>query len=229
MRLVLLGNRTMSKFFAPFVVALLTCFPLSVAVADVFKFVDATGNVYYTDKPKHSGYKRILRSPPAAMAVSYVTNNAGLTRLVGKAGGGSRPSGRHLSANSLLKQQELSPLIDAAASKYSLDPALLHAVIRAESGYNPGAVSHKGAAGLMQLMPATASRYGVRDRFDPQENIEGGARYLSDLLEMFPSDVKLAVAAYNSGENTVKKFGNQVPPITETQNYVDRVLGYYYR
>ena len=134
-----------------------------------------------------------------------------------------------LKAQRLLKQQELSPLIDAAASKYSLDPALLHAVIRAESGYNPGAVSHKGAAGLMQLMPATASRYGVRDRFDPQENIEGGARYLSDLLEMFPSNVKLAVAAYNSGENTVKKFGNQVPPITETQNYVDRVLGYYYR
>jgi len=219
----------MSKFFVPLVVALFTYFPLNGAVADVFKFVDATGNVFYTDKPKHSGYKRILRSPPTPK-VSYVTNNAGVTRLVGKVGGGGgRPVGHHLSANSLLKQQELSPLINAAASKYSLDPALLHAVIRAESGYNPGAVSHKGAAGLMQLMPATASRYGVRDRFDPQENIEGGARYLSDLLDMFPSNVKLAVAAYNSGENTVKKFGNQVPPITETQNYVDRVLGYYYR
>jgi len=215
----------MSRFFVPFVVALFTSLPSNGAVADVFKFVDATGHVFYTDKPKHSGYKLILRSPPV---VSYVTNNAGLTRLVGKAVGGGRASHR-LSAYRAQKQQELAPIINAAAFKYDLDPALLHAVIRAESGYNPEAVSHKGAAGLMQLMPATASRYGVRDRFDPQENIEGGARYLSDLLDMFPSNVKLAVAAYNSGENTVKKFGNQVPPITETQNYVDRVLGYYYR
>ena len=120
-------------------------------------------------------------------------------------------------------------MIDAAASKYSLDPALLHAVIQAESGYNPGAVSNKGAAGLMQLMPATATRFGVRDRFDPQDNIEGGARYLSELLDMFPSNVKLAVAAYNSGENTVKRFGNQIPPIAETQSYVVRVMNNYYR
>jgi len=221
----------MSKFFLPFVVALFIYFPSNVVQADVFKFVDASGNVFYTDKPKHAGYKRILRSPPQQQttSVSYVTNNAGVTRLVGKFGGGPRPVGYRLSQNHALKEQEFSPLIEAAANKYSLDPALLHAVIRAESGYNPGAVSHKGAAGLMQLMPATASRYGVRDRFDPQENIEGGARYLSDLLDMFPANVKLAVAAYNSGENTVKRFGNQVPPITETQNYVDRVLGYYYR
>jgi soluble lytic murein transglycosylase-like protein len=106
---------------------------------------------------------------------------------------------------------------------------LLHAVIRAESGYNPEAVSPKGAAGLMQLMPATASRMGVRDRFDPQDNIEGGARYLSQLLDMFPSDIKLAVAAYNSGENAVKRHGNQIPPYSETQTYVDRVLNYYSR
>ena len=214
----------MTRFFVPFVVALFTTMLFSEAKADVFKFVDASGHVFYTDKPKHSGYKLILHSAPV---LSYVSNNAGVTRFVGK-GRGEKPRPQ-LSAFHAQRQEEFAPLIDAAANKYSLDPALLHAVIRAESGYNPGAVSHKGAAGLMQLMPATASRYGVRDRFDPQENIEGGARYLSDLLVMFPANVKLAVAAYNSGENTVKKFGNQVPPITETQNYVDRVLGYYYR
>jgi soluble lytic murein transglycosylase-like protein len=215
----------MSRFFVPCVLALFTFLPSKGVDADVYKFVDATGHVFYTDKPKHSGFKLILRSPRPP-AFSYVSNNAGRTRLVGKDGG---LIGSQLSAYRAQKQQELAPIINAAADRYSLDPALLHAVIRAESGYNSEAVSHKGAAGLMQLMPATASRYGVRDRFDPQENIEGGARYLSDLLDMFPSNVKLAVAAYNSGENTVKRFGNQVPPIAETQNYVDRVLGYYYR
>lgn len=120
-------------------------------------------------------------------------------------------------------------MIDAAASKYSLDPALLHAVIRAESSYNPGAVSRKGAVGLMQLMPETAARYGVRDRYDPGENIEGGAKYLSELIDMFRSDVRLAVAAYNAGENNVIKYGNKVPPFQETQEYVARVLNYYNR
>ena len=213
----------MPRLFVPFVVSLLMVLLSDGVEADVYKFVDATGHVFYTDKPMHSGFKLILRSLPQ---VSYVSSNTGKTRLLGQTQ--LRPSPK-LSASRAQKQQELAPLINAAAFKYDLDPALLHAVIRAESGYNPDAVSHKGAAGLMQLMPGTASRYGVRDRFDPQENIEGGARYLSDLLDMFPANVKLAVAAYNSGENTVKKFGNQVPPIAETQNYVDRVLGYYYR
>ena len=213
----------MSKFFVPLALALSALFLAQGAVADVFKFVDASGHVFYTDKPKHSGYKLILRSPSA---FSLVKSSPGQASLIGKGLGRASP---RLSSSTLQKQQELAPIINAAAFKYDIDPALLHAVIRAESGYNPGAVSNKGAAGLMQLMPATASRYGVRDRFDPQDNIEGGARYLSDLLDMFPANVKLAVAAYNSGENTVKRFGNQVPPISETQNYVDKVLSYYYR
>jgi len=215
--------QAMSRFVVPCVLALFMSLLSKGSVADVYKFVDSTGHVFYTDKPKHSGYKIVLRSLPA---FSFVSNNVGKTRSMSKVAWRASPQ---LSASRAQKQEELAPIINAAAYKYDLDPALLHAVIRAESGYNPGAVSHKGAAGLMQLMPATASRYGVHDRFDPQENIEGGARYLSDLLGMFPSNVKLAVAAYNSGENTVKRFGNQVPPITETQNYVERVLSYYNR
>lgn len=213
----------MSKSFAPIALALLTFLPPIKAGADVYKYVDASGHVYYTDTPKHSGFKLILSSPPPFV---YVSKDFGRMRVLGRA---VRRGGGELSNLRAQRRAEFAPLIEAAANKYSLDPALLHAVIRAESGYNPDAVSNKGAAGLMQLMPATASRFGVHDRFDPQENIEGGARYLSTLLGMFPSDVKLAVAAYNSGENTVKKFGNQVPPIAETQNYVDRVLDYYYR
>lgn len=187
--------------------------------ADVYKYVDAGGHVYYTDKPRHSGYRLILQTPPAFL------RPASLPRFRPVSWRGSVRSSRSLD----LKRSQYAPLIEAAADRYGLDPALLHAVIRAESSYNPWAVSHKGAAGLMQLMPGTADRFGVRDRFDPEENIEGGARYLSELLDMFQSDVRLAVAAYNSGENTVKKFGNQIPPIPETQEYVFRVLDYYRR
>jgi soluble lytic murein transglycosylase-like protein len=212
----------MSRFFAPFVLALLPCLLPQAAVADIYKYVDRDGHVFYTDNPKHAGFKRILTSPPA-----FIYSSRSMGRLRGFGNGLQR--GGQLSAARAIRRQEFAPLIDAAANKYSLDPALLHAVIQAESGYNPGAVSNKGAAGLMQLMPATASRFGVRDRFDPQDNIEGGARYLSQLLDMFPYDLKLAVAAYNSGENTVKRFGNQVPPISETQNYVEKVLSNYYR
>jgi soluble lytic murein transglycosylase-like protein len=104
-------------------------------------------------------------------------------------------------------------------------------VIQAESGYNPEARSPVGAVGLMQLMPDTALRYGVRveDRTDPAESISGGARYLRDLLKMFNSDVKLAVAGYNAGENAVKKYKNSIPPYPETQNYVAQVLDFYER
>jgi soluble lytic murein transglycosylase-like protein len=212
----------MPRFFAPFAFALLGSLLPQAAAADVYKYVDGGGHVFYTDKPRHPGFKLILSSPPA---FSYIGQAARRVRVPGN---GLRRGGE-LSAARVQRRQEFAPLIDAAASKYSLDPALLHAVIRAESGYNPGAVSNKGAAGLMQLMPATASRFGVRDRFDPQDNIEGGARYLSELLDMFPSDLKLVVAAYNSGENRVRRSGNQVPPIAETQNYVEKVLNYYNR
>lgn len=212
----------MLRWIAPLSVALTCLVQNGEVFADVYKFVDSGGHVFYTDKPSHSGFRLILRSPP------QVFNAVRGDRRNRASGLQSRDFPRTNFYHEQ-RRREFSPLINAAAYKYSLDPALLHAVIRAESGYNPEAVSNKGAAGLMQLMPATASRFGVRDRFDPQENIEGGARYLSELLNMFPSDLKLAVAAYNSGENTVRKFGNQVPPIEETQNYVSRVLNYYYR
>ena len=103
-------------------------------------------------------------------------------------------------------------------------PALLHAVIRTESAYQPNALSHAGACGLMQLMPQTAARFNVRDIWDPAENIRGGATYLRLLLDMFDNDLRLALAAYNAGENAVKRYGNEIPPYQETQDYVRRVL-----
>jgi soluble lytic murein transglycosylase-like protein len=120
-----------------------------------------------------------------------------------------------------------TPFIEAAARKNGLDPLLLHAVIRAESGYNAQALSVKGASGLMQLLPATAKRYGVTDLFDPRQNIEAGAKYLKDLLELFENNLELALAGYNAGEGSVIRAGKKVPNYRETLAYVPKVLEFY--
>lgn len=120
-----------------------------------------------------------------------------------------------------------TPLIEEAARDNGLDPLLLHAVIRAESGYNPNALSVKGASGLMQLLPVTGKRYGVKDLFDPRENIRGGAKYLKDLLALFENNLELALAGYNAGEGSVLRAGNRIPNYRETLAYVPKVLGFY--
>ena len=109
---------------------------------------------------------------------------------------------------------------------HGVDPELVKAMIQVESNYNPFAISRKGARGLMQLMPGTATRYGVRQIFDPRENIEGGVKYLRDLIELFDSNLRFAVAAYNAGENTVQRV-NGIPNYVETQNYVRKVMALY--
>jgi soluble lytic murein transglycosylase-like protein len=116
------------------------------------------------------------------------------------------------------------PVIDRVAKEVSMSPQLLHAVIRVESGYQDKVVSNKGAIGLMQLMPATAQRFGVRDAFDAAQNIRGGALYLKWLLDYFRGDLRLALAAYNAGEAAVVKAGYRIPPIAETIDYVPKVL-----
>lgn len=115
----------------------------------------------------------------------------------------------------------------AAAKETSLDPALIHAVIATESKHNPKALSNKGAFGLMQLMPATARRFNVRDRNDPKQNIVAGAKYLRELLTLYKGDLKLTLAAYNAGPGAVKKYSNHIPPYRETMHYVPKVLRYY--
>ena len=115
-------------------------------------------------------------------------------------------------------------LIESAAHKHGVDAALVKAVVRAESGFNPSAVSPAGARGLMQLMPSTAASLGVGDAFDPAANIDAGVRYLRQQMDTF-DDVRLALAAYNAGPTAVVKYGG-VPPFSETRNYINRVLSY---
>lgn len=115
-------------------------------------------------------------------------------------------------------------MINSAALKYHIDPRLVSAVAHTESRYNANAVSPVGAAGVMQLMPATARRYGVLDRFDPEQSINGGAKYLRDLTAIFNGNLALVIAAYNAGEGAVIKYGRAIPPYRETQDYVKKVF-----
>ena len=118
------------------------------------------------------------------------------------------------------------PIILKAANRYEVDPALIKAIIMAESGYDPQAVSSQGATGLMQLMPKTAEALGVEDAFNPEHNVNAGVRYLKQLLDEFNDDIKLALAAYNAGSSAVRRHQG-IPPIKATQYYVKRVFAYY--
>ena len=182
--------------------ALLVLVPF-LAGADIYKYVDGHGHVHLTDKPDHAGYRRLVKTWKGWSEAKVNFKNVFKNR------------------------QKYGPTIAQAAKVHRLPPALLHAVITAESAYNPDAVSTAGAVGLMQLMPGTADRYGVRNRRDPTANVSGGTQYLRDLLDMFDDNLVLALAAYNAGENAVINNGRRIPPYKETEVYVQRVLKYY--
>jgi soluble lytic murein transglycosylase-like protein len=210
--------------------------------ADVFKYVDAKGNTYFTDAPlKGTKYRlewkresrRLIEQnrqvlaalsprrfgPPSAAAAAALPPVAA-TPSPAAAPVAIAPEGGTLATRRVRYER----LISAYARIYGLSPRLLHAVIRTESAYDSDAVSRAGAQGLMQLMPGTAARYGVKDSFNPVENVRGGAAYLRDLLDLFDQDLRLALAGYNAGENAVIRNGYQIPPYSETQNYVRQVL-----
>jgi len=189
--------------------------PLS-SLGDIYKYVDDSGMIYFSDQPlTGTKYrlewkretKRVIEDNPRKVIASG--------RRIAAVAPSVRPSAR---------RAEYAALIESTARQFNLHPELLHAVVRTESAYNPSAVSSAGAVGLMQLMPGTAERYGVKDIWDPAQNLRGGARYLRDLLNLFEHDLRLALAAYNAGEGAVIRHGRQIPPYPETQSYVRKVL-----
>ncbi len=137
---------------------------------------------------------------------------------------------KHVKLNMVNSQfrQKISPHINAVAKAYNIEPAFIHAIISAESAYNPNATSKAGAMGLMQLMPFTAKHYSVTNAYDPYQNIKAGTKYLRKLLDEF-HQLELAAAGYNAGEGAVRKYNNKIPPYKETQTYVSRVILYYKR
>ena len=178
------------------VVALLLAVLPATARAQIYAWRDASGNLVLSDRPKD----------PAARTFAVAT-------------GGSY---RTTKAAPMRRSAEFEGLIEEHAADHGVNPHLVRAVIQAESAFNPRARSVKGAMGLMQLMPATAEQFGVRDPFNPAENIRAGVAYLKQLLVKYAQNIELALAAYNAGPGAVAKYG-KVPPYRETRNYVEKI------
>ena len=173
--------------------------------AGIYRYVDERGVIHFTNCPRDPKFKLYIRESKedvgdennSSSSISYIKDS-----------------------------NQYDSLISEFSKKYQVDFALIKAMIRAESGFNPIAVSRKGAKGLMQLMPETALRMNVSNLFNPRENIEGGVRYFKYLLSLFNGDLRLSLAAYNAGENVVAEL-RSIPPYRETLDYVKKVLSLY--
>jgi hypothetical protein len=170
----------------------------SVSHGDIYKYVDAEGVIHLTNVPTEQNVPYVLVMREKRVVFQL---KGDITRY--------------------------DDLIAKASERYRIDSALVKAIIKAESNFNHRAVSPVGARGLMQLMPATAATLQVRDSFHPENNIDGGVRYLRYLMNLFNGNLPLVLAAYNAGENTVLRYNNRIPPYQETQTYVRRVLDYF--
>ncbi len=231
---------TPAKFFLMFSSAAVLAVAAAPAAADLYAFVDERGRAVITDNPPPNDprYKLFLRSSDEHKLTdsdqSRNQRNPGDYRLrAPRAHAESievrEPAQRDALDNPRLAGKPFQQQVGVAAQEHNVDPALVHAVILAESNYNPNAVSVKGAVGLMQLMPGTGRRYGAKEKDlrVPEKNIRAGTQYLSDLIALFNGDLRLAVAAYNAGENAVIRFGKKIPPFAETLAYVPRVMRAY--
>jgi len=190
-----------------YVITLVIFFSLFLASpssAGIYRYVDENGVIHFTNCPRDPKFKLYIRESKDDV------------------GDDKNPS----SFSYIKDSNQFDSLITEFSRKYQVEFALIKAMIRTESGFNPLAVSKKGAKGLMQLMPETAQRVNVSNIFNPRENIEGGVRYFKYLLSLFNNDLRLSLAAYNAGENVVAEL-RSIPPYRETVDYVKKVLNYY--
>ncbi len=184
--------------FSFFILSTSLFFAFSDCEGDIYKYVDPEGVIHITNVPTDSNVPYILVMKEKRVVIEI---KGPIT--------------------------DYEDLIVNASERYRVDPALVKAVIKAESNFNHRAVSPVGARGLMQLMPATAAKLQVEDSFHPENNIDGGVRYLRYLMNLFNGNLPLVLAAYNAGENTVLRYNNRIPPYEETRTYVRRVLDYF--
>lgn len=192
------------KYVATLVIFFCLFFLTSLSSAGIYRYVDENGVIHFTNCPRDPKFKLYIRESREDVGDD---NNSSFTA-------------------SIRDSKQYDSLISEFSRKYQVDFALIKAIIRAESGFNPLAVSRKGAKGLMQLMPETAQRVNVSNVFNPRENIEGGVRHFKYLLSLFDNDLRLSLAAYNAGENIVGEL-RSIPPYRETVDYVKRVLSFY--
>ncbi len=192
------------KYVVTLVIFFCLFFLASLSSAGIYRYVDENGVIHFTNCPRDPKFKLYIRESKEDVGDD---NNSS-------------------SVASIRDSKEYDSLISEFSRKYQVDFALIKAIIRAESGFNPLAISRKGAKGLMQLMPETAQRVNVSNVFNPRENIEGGVRHIKYLLSLFNNDLRLSLAAYNAGENIVGEL-RSIPPYRETVDYVKRVLSFY--
>lgn len=208
----------------------LACVPA--AHAELWGFIDADGVAHFADQKLDARYKLFMKD-------GGKLDTARLSARQAQAAGGDIDLEQHKLYRYVVNHPNIKtvePLIHQIAGKQDVDPALVKAVMAVESGFNPAAVSPKGAIGLMQVIPDTGARFGVsadarrtieQKLADPRTNITAGVRYLSWLMQQFPNNLELVLAAYNAGEGAVQRYNNRIPPYPETRQYVSTVLQFY--
>jgi soluble lytic murein transglycosylase-like protein len=196
------------KYTVAFLLFLVMFFLTTSLSAGIYRYEDERGVIHFTNCPRDSKFKLYIRESKE------------------EAEGEGTQTASVRTTNSVSDGSPYDTLISECSKKYAVDSALIKAMIRVESGFDPFAVSKKGARGLMQLMPETAKRLNVSNVFNPRENIEGGIRHLKYLFSLFNDDLRLSLAAYNAGENLVLQTGS-IPPYRETRDYVVKVLNFY--
>ncbi len=204
-----LHNKITPIFIKIFLLLLLSSWFLSSpAIAAIYIYQLPDGSRVMTDRPKYDGVYKKLRTS---------RKMTGMGQII---------TGRYNTKDTNVNRKRYAPLIKQLAAEYGVDEALVKAVVHAESYFNPNATSKKGASGLMQLMPTTAALYGISDLYNPSKNIEAGVRHLRYLLKRYQHSLPFAIAAYNAGETAVTHYKG-IPPFSETQRYVKKVLRYH--